>query len=131
MNVVIVILLAVLSFLLFSWMAKKEYFYNGKLLERGEHFSAKDKSILLNVLDSLERFYEGCQEGYMCTYLEDNLDRDLYSILFKHYHNPRYYKANGIKLRPGFSIDTAWWRLDDLKSRIKATRLLKQAVIND
>lgn len=82
-------------------------------------------------MDLLEGLYKSGLHEFMCVYLEKELGKDLYGRLFEHYHNPRYYKANGIKLRPGFSIDTAWWRLDDLKSRIKATRLLKQAVIND
>lgn len=111
-------------------------------LKKGEHFSRKEKRIILKMikLSRIEytedhRIYRG-----LCHALEDyefRLTHDytnyLTSKLSLLYHNPLYYEYQGLKCRKEVLTNPIgyWWDRKDRESRLKALDILEYAIIND
>ena len=124
----LILISSISLFILFLFAAwYDENYYHGIRLRKGETFSVNEKKEILAFLDEMYKKYNKnhLEEG-MCTLLSKNLGSE-YMRLLK-YHNRNFYDKNGLKTTYG---EGYWWRLSDYRSRMKATKLLIEAVLND
>ena len=107
------------------------------MLKNGKNFSVKEKKEILEVLDEMEIYYKDNKNHNvfsvgMCSNLHIGIRSwDLSDKLFKLYHNREYYRKMGLQTNIDATRDSFWWNTRDFVSRLKATLILKDAVIND
>lgn len=114
-----------ISFLIWVWY--DENHYHGTRLRKGKTFSIREKKEILNLLDEMYEKYDDGERHGMCFLLSENLTNIVFDKLRKEYHNVDYYNQNGLKtIHGGY-----WWKLSDCDSRMKATNILINAILND
>lgn len=107
-------------------------------LKKGEHFSRKEKRIILKMIKlSRKMYFEEKSIIYrgLCIVLDEANYKVTGDVFFtisnklrKVYHNPFYYESQGLKLEHTTGY---WWDRKDRESRLKALDILEQAIIND
>lgn len=130
--------LMVLTFaLLVLYVVLRSISHDGVILRKGKNFSVAEKKKILTVLDKMEIYYKGqnksiCQHLGMCDNIAYGIkDTSLYYKIRDLYHNPTYYKKEGLQTNINVIRDGYWWNPIDLYSRYRATLILKNAIIND
>ena len=100
-------------------------------LKNGEHFTKKEKRIIIKAIKYTREFLLNNYCEGICISLERSIskfDNGLYNKLASIYHNPTFYCLNGIPIERTYGY---WWNCGEVEPRIKALNVLEQAVIND
>lgn len=107
-------------------------FYNSRSLKEGCTFTVKEKRILLRAIKRARKHYTDDNIDGLCAVLINTIYkqgyRGLYKALNYTYHTREYYNSKGLRSTNCLGY---WWPIKDIKSRLKALDILKQAIIDD
>lgn len=101
-------------------------------LKEGHNFTVNEKGLIIKAIEyAREQYKTKNVTNGLCAYLRLFLyaegSKCIYVVLRDLYHNPNYYRSEGLETGDLMY----WWELSDKTSRLKALDILERAILND